>query len=130
MSNFWELFSNYFYKHVITYVFHRSQHSDLGEIPSTVRGQILEPIPSLLDGFHLEGLTLSKLAIIHLVLASMNIKLVKYCEKCIPVDNNNAQSVDKVYFRRKYKPSPRVFLVILRSCSCSCQAIYCLLEGY
>ena len=38
------------------------------------------------------------------ILATMNIKLVKYYKNVIPVDNSSAQTMDKVYFRRKYRP--------------------------
>ena len=77
--------------------------------------------PSQLKYFHTEGLTPTKMATIQLVLGSMNIKLVKYCENGIRLGNISAHSLDKVYSRRKNKPlfvasrlpyvlSPRFFL--------------------
>ena len=44
------------------------------------------------------------MAIIQLVLGTMNIKLVKHSDDAIKMGNNSARSLDKVYSRRKNKP--------------------------
>lgn len=93
--------------------FHRSPPSDPSEAHSMIEGQPQEPTSSL-EGFHIKCLTPCKMVNIQSILATMNIKLVKYYKNVILVDNSSAQTMDKVYFRRKYRPFLGFFLVILR----------------
>lgn len=67
------------------------------------RGLSQVPKPLLLESFHVEGLTPSKMVKVHLVLESLRIRIVNESEKGLLEDSRRVNPMDKVYPRRKNK---------------------------
>ena len=65
----------------------------------------LESNSTQLEDFLCEGISPSKMDSIKLVLGSLNVKIVKYNEGRFQFTKSNCSFVEKVYSRRKNRPS-------------------------